>query len=716
MKLETKLKVGTLKNILAILFLGCLFDFQVLKAQDAAVEQPVGVSSSDSALFVIVGENGKKGYMDKTGKIIIQPQFDVEWAYNFSEGLAPIEVGGKKGFVGRGKFGYIDKTGNMVIKVQFDMAYGFSEGLAAVKINDKWGFIDKKGNIVIKPQHKGASIRFSEGLASVEISVNELGYIDKTGKMVITIQGSLVGIHFGTSKFSEGLANVKDGYIDKTGDMVIDNRFTKAFSFSEGLAQVEVGGKRGYIDKAGNMVIQPQFDPPQFLNEGHFSEGLAAVKIDNKWGFIDKKGNMVIKPQYEKASDFSEGLAAVKLGDKWGYIDKTGNMLIAQQYKYAHDFSNGLAKVRVRTNYWGYIDKTGEFVWSPRHKETGEPLFKKLEALAALSSVQRTEQLVEIVEEIEAGRQSENIPDPEDLEEVITELDVYLKAHPEEVHALILFARLGRFVNVSKPMVITPGKEMPSFESGYAPLHAALDQALKLEPNNAEAHYWKARLYGIRVPDLSADVMKYRSLDLGKAVSSAKRAVEFAPENIAYKEALALYLVGKQKPEEAIEILRDVESGRHPIYLLLKDMQALPIPDGAVYLPENSEGFAQMHMASGAIRDYPNLRVYMYMLPMPADEVETFYRRSWPKFRLFEMQSEKYEGGETLRVFAQYLRYEKGVLQPASKKKKIPDSPNKGIILTVTEFQNVSPETRNRFPAFDGDVMCILAIINYREF
>ncbi|PSO65063.1 MAG: hypothetical protein BRC36_04695 [Cyanobacteria bacterium QH_2_48_84] len=48
--------------------------------------------------------------------------------------------------------GYIDKTGEIVINRQFDYAGEFSEGLAMVKVGDKWGYIDKTGEMVINPQ------------------------------------------------------------------------------------------------------------------------------------------------------------------------------------------------------------------------------------------------------------------------------------------------------------------------------------------------------------------------------------------------------------------------------------------------------------------------------------------------------------------------------------------------------------------------------------
>ena len=89
-------------------------------------------------------------------------------------GLFPVVVGGK--------YGYIDKTGKLVINPQFDDAHDFSKGLARVRIGDKWGYIDKTGKYVINPQFDGAS-DFSEGLAMVWIG-GKWGYIDKTGKLV----------------------------------------------------------------------------------------------------------------------------------------------------------------------------------------------------------------------------------------------------------------------------------------------------------------------------------------------------------------------------------------------------------------------------------------------------------------------------------------------------------------------------------------------------
>lgn len=77
--------------------------------------------------------------------MVIPAQFDGPG--EFSEGLAAVE--------NDGKYGYVDKSGEMAVAPRFDCATEFSEGLAAVEINDEWGFIDKSGTFIIKPQFGG---------------------------------------------------------------------------------------------------------------------------------------------------------------------------------------------------------------------------------------------------------------------------------------------------------------------------------------------------------------------------------------------------------------------------------------------------------------------------------------------------------------------------------------------------------------------------------
>lgn len=80
-----------------------------------------------------------------------------------------------------GTWGFIDKSGNIVINPQFDEVNFFSEGLAPVKLSDSWGFIDKRGDYVINPQFDYVS-PFINGLA-LFVQNNQYGYIDHKGEV-----------------------------------------------------------------------------------------------------------------------------------------------------------------------------------------------------------------------------------------------------------------------------------------------------------------------------------------------------------------------------------------------------------------------------------------------------------------------------------------------------------------------------------------------------
>lgn len=211
----------------------------------------------------------------------------------FSENLAAVKI--------NGKWGYINKIGKLVIKAQFDYANDFSDNLALVRISGKYGYINKSSEFVINPRFDyGGQIRatfFWKELVSI--------YNRKSDNEGFTEGLSVIAIKNGDI--------LKFGYIDKSGKLTINPQFDDAHDFSEGLAAVEINGKWGYIDKTGKFVINPTFDIAD-----DFSGGLAKVwvakpsvihpkmkpsvkKIDKfPWeennSYIDKTGKYVWEP------------------------------------------------------------------------------------------------------------------------------------------------------------------------------------------------------------------------------------------------------------------------------------------------------------------------------------------------------------------------------------------------------------------------------------
>ena len=314
------------KIILAIFFV-----FIFLSQQLSAIDlYPVRNPGTDKA-----------GYMNKTGELIIDAEFDT--AGYFYEGLAPVSK--------VGQYFYIDKEGNKAFDRKFEEAKIFSEGLAAVKNADGWGFINTRGDIAVPCSFTWAD-NFSQGLACVMTGKYEdksalYGYINKEGKFIIKPFLKFYDNQYFSApgKFSEGLASAwlpnklgfeVAGYINKKGKIEIEPQYISAGKFVNNLAPVTKPGSRnlraGFTNKKNEYVIDLAYSMT-----GEFSEGLAAVELAHtdhregagKWGYINSKNHLVIKPEYELAEPFYRGLGKVYL-DTLGteaYVNKKGELI-----------------------------------------------------------------------------------------------------------------------------------------------------------------------------------------------------------------------------------------------------------------------------------------------------------------------------------------------------------------------------------------------------
>jgi hypothetical protein len=310
-----------------------------------------------------VEQNEKIGYIDKTGKCVIQFQFVIHKVYgsalgkdgmcrplvgdpdvkicSFSEGLAAVPIAKDKSR----RWGYINKAGEIVIPASFDNAGEFHEGVAAVRTNGAIEFVDKKGHTVISRKNTEQAIKDPRPHAPPPISTSLLSQ---------------------TIKYSQGLAPFATssgyfGYIDKKGDYIIKPEFINAHPFCEDIACVYKGhmivktikrlGKEvqdyscitdgwSFINLKGQQLFERTF-----AQADDFAEGLAPVKIDGKWGFINKNGQVVIKPQFDRAFPFSDGLACVQSGTKYGCINHKGATIIKPIYNRELQFGQGLAPV-----------------------------------------------------------------------------------------------------------------------------------------------------------------------------------------------------------------------------------------------------------------------------------------------------------------------------------------------------------------------------------
>jgi hypothetical protein len=126
----------------------------------------------DDQKLILKEENGKWGYIDKIGKIVID--FKYEDADDFFIGTAWVQQ--------NGQWGLIDRTEKLIIGFKYESVLPFFEGIAPVELHSKWGYIDRTGKIVIDFKYEDAA-NFSQGLATVGLN-GERFKINKLGERV----------------------------------------------------------------------------------------------------------------------------------------------------------------------------------------------------------------------------------------------------------------------------------------------------------------------------------------------------------------------------------------------------------------------------------------------------------------------------------------------------------------------------------------------------
>ena len=125
-----------------------------------------------------------KGYkfIDTNGEVIISLKDGIRVCGYFHEGLCVVSVDGK--------YGFIDRTGAMVIPPEFNWASGFDRGRALVSFGesesgDNSGIIDRTGRFIVPPKYNSFDYYWytEDGLLRLR-DVNVIHYFDRTGKQI----------------------------------------------------------------------------------------------------------------------------------------------------------------------------------------------------------------------------------------------------------------------------------------------------------------------------------------------------------------------------------------------------------------------------------------------------------------------------------------------------------------------------------------------------
>ncbi|MEA3494653.1 MAG: WG repeat-containing protein [Bacteroidota bacterium] len=148
-----------------------------------------------------------------------------------------------------GKYGFLDKNGEVVVPFKFDQVLPYHNGLAKVRIEDKFGYIDKNGKEVIKCTYEYVSA-FQRGLTKIYQN-EKIAYFDNNGTKIY-------GWYNYIGNISYNLALVKNekkyAYINYLNGKPLTDWYEYIEDFSEGKARVGNNNEYFFINRQGDII------------------------------------------------------------------------------------------------------------------------------------------------------------------------------------------------------------------------------------------------------------------------------------------------------------------------------------------------------------------------------------------------------------------------------------------------------------------------------
>lgn len=218
--------------------------------------------------------------------------------------------------------------------------------------NEKLGYA-RDGKMEIPYQFAEAQ-EFSEGRAAVKLENGKMGYIDTTGKILFTLDGAdeLNAYLNGTAVYH---APSGYGIVDRNGNILQP----PLLDYLEPHWNVFVTGNNNsmmLLTRWGNMANRKIFQSIEACDDYFL------VDYQEKYGTLDKKGKQVIPCKYDVMYKFQFGFAAADLDGQWGFVDKKGRTKIP--FKYSAPQNGGFLENGLCTFLNGdHIDVHGTEYW-----------------------------------------------------------------------------------------------------------------------------------------------------------------------------------------------------------------------------------------------------------------------------------------------------------------------------------------------------------------
>jgi hypothetical protein len=347
-------------------------------------------------LAAVVQENKYIQFINEDMKVVFTLD-KIERAGNFFDGMVSIENS-------EGKWGFANKEGKIVIKPSYDEVSDFYDGKAVVtetkgKENEEsnhFYVIDKNGEKLLNLKDKYSSVEnATEGYFMVTETHDdevEYGFIDITGEKIVKPKDyqNITTVHNGHFSYQEegewGLKNIE-------GEKILGAKYSEPLLVFNDIVWFKKEGEEDYgaMNIKGEEVIEEEYSSvfPFYCNTTFAMDGKDFVFIDKEGETINKmeyrniqtEWESLIHPMYSHNSSYNNKYIASDYFDVSAYTEQVNigeitrflgkGVTSTQNYFGGNDDSNKKALVD-NSNGYHYSEGIGEY----NYYNGGYPRFK----------------------------------------------------------------------------------------------------------------------------------------------------------------------------------------------------------------------------------------------------------------------------------------------------------------------------------------------------
>lgn len=241
--------------------------------------------------LIPVWENGKMGYVNEKGILVITPKYQQILGFGM-KGLGEGEVS----FVKKdNKWGlFSNKNLKELTPLEYDEISISQNGYGLVRVGNKYGLVSIDGKEIFKPQFDKI----------IELNINNDALVVQNG-----------GLY--------GLVKTDGTILTPTSYQSIEINYGYWNTFQKAAWNIKRENKIGIINDKGILIVQPKY---QEIKEFDGRYGLASIKFNGKYGMINGDGIEIIKPIYDYPLNFNDGKSNASINGKSLTIKTDGSI------------------------------------------------------------------------------------------------------------------------------------------------------------------------------------------------------------------------------------------------------------------------------------------------------------------------------------------------------------------------------------------------------